>query len=112
MRNSLAYSATERRRRHIAPPWRRSRDVEIAPQSAGADADPPASNGAASNGAVAHIEQTSSSETRVPDSTMSRARAAGGPVDVASYSCSCGMIFSASVSTSVACPHCGTEQDW
>lgn len=41
-----------------------------------------------------------------------RARAAGGPVDLASYTCCCGMVFSASVSASVCCPACGGNQDW
>lgn len=41
-----------------------------------------------------------------------RARDAGGPEDQATYRCSCGIVFQASVSTSVACPSCGTGQDW
>lgn len=41
-----------------------------------------------------------------------RVRAAGGPQDDASYSCTCGYVFRAAVSTSVACPHCGTGQAW
>jgi hypothetical protein len=46
------------------------------------------------------------------DSAAGRVREAGGPVDHASYVCSCGFAFAASVSTSVACPHCGAEQAW
>jgi hypothetical protein len=102
MRPPLAYSTTERRRRHIAAPWRRTRDVEIAPQPGHAQ----------TNATAGRVEQTSSDDGRVADPTMRRARAAGGPVDLASYNCHCGMVFSASVSTSVSCPHCGTEQDW
>jgi hypothetical protein len=41
-----------------------------------------------------------------------RARESGGPIDNAQYTCSCGMVFQAPVSTSVACPHCGTGQAW
>jgi hypothetical protein len=41
-----------------------------------------------------------------------RVRNAGGPEDHAHYTCSCGFMFTASVSTSVACPHCGGEQAW
>jgi hypothetical protein len=41
-----------------------------------------------------------------------RARDAGGPVDNASYTCCCGLVFSASVSASVSCPVCGIDQDW
>lgn len=41
-----------------------------------------------------------------------RARESGGPEDRAFYTCSCGYAFEADVSTSVACPHCGTAQAW
>ena len=34
------------------------------------------------------------------------------PQDEAVYSCSCGMVFEAPVSTSVDCPHCGGVQAW
>ena len=40
------------------------------------------------------------------------ARRGGGPEDTALYSCACGFAFKASVTTSVGCPHCGTEQAW
>jgi len=40
------------------------------------------------------------------------AKSAGGPRDKALYKCSCGNEFEAAVSTSVACPHCGTGQAW
>jgi DNA-directed RNA polymerase subunit RPC12/RpoP len=39
-------------------------------------------------------------------------RDAGGPVDQASYTCQCGYLFSAAVSTTVECPHCGAGQAW
>jgi hypothetical protein len=32
--------------------------------------------------------------------------------DTAHYSCSCGFQFQAAVTTSVACPHCGSGQAW
>lgn len=32
--------------------------------------------------------------------------------DNALYSCSCGFQFTAPVTTSVVCPHCGTAQAW
>lgn len=41
-----------------------------------------------------------------------RLREAGGPDDRACYSCQCGYFFEADVSTSVSCPHCGTDQAW
>ena len=32
--------------------------------------------------------------------------------DKAFYACSCGYAFTAAVSTTVGCPHCGTAQAW
>jgi hypothetical protein len=32
--------------------------------------------------------------------------------DAATYSCECGYVFKAAVTTSVGCPHCGTDQAW
>jgi hypothetical protein len=46
------------------------------------------------------------------DEAVQRVREAGGPTDQAAYVCQCGYVFSAEVSTSVACPHCGTDQAW
>ncbi len=46
------------------------------------------------------------------DLDAERVRRAGGPLDQAVYTCSCGYLFSAPVSTTVACPHCGTDQAW
>ena len=43
---------------------------------------------------------------------QARAKRSGGPMDNAQYRCGCGMVFDAAVSTSVACPHCGTDQAW
>ena len=44
--------------------------------------------------------------------TTRDARRGGGPEDRALYSCMCGYAFKAAVTTSVDCPHCGTEQAW
>ena len=41
-----------------------------------------------------------------------RMRDAGGPDDRACYTCGCGFVFVASVSTSVHCPHCHAGQAW
>jgi hypothetical protein len=49
---------------------------------------------------------------RQRDPAVARVREAGGPIDRASYNCACGYLFSASVSTSVSCPHCGADQAW
>ena len=32
--------------------------------------------------------------------------------DKALYACMCGYAFTAAVTTSVGCPHCGSEQAW
>jgi hypothetical protein len=48
-----------------------------------------------------------------PEAAETRdARRGGGPEDRALYSCICGFAFKAKVTTSVDCPHCGTEQAW
>jgi hypothetical protein len=41
-----------------------------------------------------------------------RAREAGPSQDKALYTCRCGFVFQALVSTSVGCPHCGGVQAW
>ncbi|MHB1537872.1 MAG: hypothetical protein ACYCUM_00090 [Solirubrobacteraceae bacterium] len=50
--------------------------------------------------------------SRANEIEVARVRAAGGPLDRAAYTCSCGLCFDASVSTAVPCPHCGAEQAW
>ena len=49
---------------------------------------------------------------RSASNARQRAQRAGGPQDRALYTCGCGFAFTASVSTSVGCPHCGTGQAW
>lgn len=64
---------------------------------------------------VAELEAAASTEpiaSRPNDAEVARVRAAGGPVDSAAYTCSCGYFFDAPVSTSVPCPHCGMTQAW
>ncbi len=46
------------------------------------------------------------------DAAVERVRRAGGPLDMASYVCGCGYMFSAAVSTTVSCPHCHADQAW
>jgi hypothetical protein len=48
----------------------------------------------------------------ISDLAVQRVRDAGGPVDRASYSCECGYVFLAPVSTTVKCPHCEAGQAW
>jgi hypothetical protein len=47
-----------------------------------------------------------------PDPAAQRVREAGGPIDRASYTCVCGYVFLAPVSTTVQCPHCSAAQAW
>lgn len=56
---------------------------------------------------------------KAPESTVApqltaqrRRREAGAPTDAAMYTCHCGFVFKALVSTSVDCPHCGGAQAW
>jgi hypothetical protein len=49
---------------------------------------------------------------RPTDTATQRVREAGGPIDRASYTCECGLLFQARVSTTVICPHCGAGQAW
>jgi hypothetical protein len=58
------------------------------------------------------VEPTPAPAVEVEHFAELRHRAAVTPEDSAHYSCSCGFQFQASVSTSVACPHCGTAQAW
>ena len=43
---------------------------------------------------------------------VARHRRAGGPEDIALYTCACGYAFEATVTASVGCPHCGADQAW
>ena len=55
----------------------------------------------------------STTRTAMPDQRRADRRRELGPLqDQAQYSCSCGFVFEAPVSTSVGCPHCGTNQAW
>jgi hypothetical protein len=85
MRASLPYPLRDRRhpRRHRSlRDYRRARSASAQPQAS------------------------------VPDTAVMRVREAGGPLDEACYSCGCGYLFVASVSTTVLCPHCGAGQAW
>jgi hypothetical protein len=50
--------------------------------------------------------------TKLDGPVKRRRREAGGMQDEAVYSCECGFVFHAPVSTSVGCPHCGGAQAW
>jgi hypothetical protein len=60
-----------------------------------------------------HVVHTTVSDERARELADERRwRRAGGPEDRATYSCACGRQFEAPVSTSVACPGCGSGQAW
>lgn len=58
------------------------------------------------------VPPASSTTFRQDLSDERRLRESGGPRDRATYTCACGYVFEADVTTSVACPHCGTSQAW
>jgi hypothetical protein len=43
---------------------------------------------------------------------VERERHCGGPLDRASYACSCGYVWQADVGTDISCPHCHVDQAW
>ena len=47
-----------------------------------------------------------------PSSATLDARRGPASQDKALYACMCGYAFTAAVTTSVGCPHCGSEQAW
>jgi hypothetical protein len=53
-----------------------------------------------------------SKETTSAMTEARRQRQGGATQDQALYTCQCGFVFSAVVSTSVGCPHCGGTQAW
>jgi len=65
-----------------------------------------------------HITQRTRRGERTPAaedlraSERLRAQRTPAPEDQALYRCQCGYAFKAEVTTSVGCPHCGTDQAW
>lgn len=55
-------------------------------------------------------QRASEAPPRVPESR--RRQELGRQRDQAQYTCQCGFVFKAAVSTSVDCPHCGGAQAW
>jgi len=47
-----------------------------------------------------------------PSPGRERNKRANVSQDAALYSCACGYVFKAAVTTSVGCPHCGSAQAW
>ncbi len=50
--------------------------------------------------------------TRAPGAAPAGGGLRDPALDTACYTCCCGFVFDAAVSTSVACPHCGADQAW
>ncbi len=105
MRARLARPFTERRALRL----RRRRADHL---GAGLGGAVRAAAGGAASDRTMHEPVAAPDAIAVPDRAMLRVRDAGGPVDRASYSCCCGYVFAAPVSTSVSCPVCGTAQAW
>src|ERR1019366_4494423 len=70
---------------------------------------PPAGSSEAAQRSASACPDTAAPSQNPPSR---RRREAGPPPDLALYSCRCGFVFEASVSTSVGCPHCGSTQAW
>jgi len=51
-------------------------------------------------------------QARFTAQARERNRRANLSQDAAMYTCSCGYVFKAPVTTSVGCPHCGSPQAW
>jgi predicted Zn-ribbon and HTH transcriptional regulator len=103
MRASLPHTLRERRRSRADGHKRKgAKGTSVAP------AEPPAAAAADDVAATA----ASLTEAEAIDRAVARVRSAGGPLDEASYSCQCGFIFRAPVSTTVQCPHCHAAQAW
>ena len=47
-----------------------------------------------------------------PCASTVAAKRCGATEDTALYACGCGYAFTAEVTTTVGCPHCGTQQAW
>jgi hypothetical protein len=68
-------------------------------------------------GRPGRVAEHASAPTTAPEQTETtgvaqRRREAGVSEDHAVYTCQCGFVFEALVSTSVDCPHCGGSQAW
>ena len=61
---------------------------------------------------AAHSPAPQTGLTTEATGDIRRRREVGGMQDEAVYTCECGFVFHAPVSTSVGCPHCGTAQAW
>jgi len=58
------------------------------------------------------IRRSGARSQATPTPGRERNKRANVSQDAALYSCSCGYVFKAAVTTSVGCPHCGSAQAW
>jgi hypothetical protein len=98
MRSSLSHPTTERRRHERRASWRH-RNVDGPEQAA------PSTTAAA-------LSQQRTAAANPADPRVEVGAGQADPADTACYSCECGLVFSAVVSTTVKCPNCGTQQAW
>jgi hypothetical protein len=85
---------------------RRNRNKEAQRESAGVPGQP--------DRPAAERPPRTASNQLPPNGSIARPQRRLEPAteDQAMYSCECGFIFQATVSTSVGCPHCGGSQAW
>jgi hypothetical protein len=117
MRASLPHPISRRRRAHRSRGGHRASPAhEPSVDALRTDSDAQPTDLAAQRASTAAQRTALATQTdSAPpgaDLAAQRVRAAGGPTDLAYYSCQCGYLFTAAVSTSVGCPHCGTTQAW
>ncbi len=65
-----------------------------------------------SRGGLHETRTAAPSELPARDQPARAVDNASQSLDLASYSCECGYVFEAQVSTTVDCPHCGAGQAW
>jgi hypothetical protein len=112
MRPSLHILSERRRHRAAATaPARRTSGPARARSERPSDDRRPAESPEAASVAVRPPLRRRVDQTR-KDVDAQRVRESGGPLDQAQYTCACGYVFDAAVSTTVACPHCGDGQAW
>jgi hypothetical protein len=96
-------------------PFRFARTKVRRPPPARTRVEPPAREAAARAGASEAVrpDATAASEPDVVRAVAEgRAPRALAPQDHAMYTCQCGYVFKAAVTTSIGCPHCGRSQAW
>ena len=104
-RPSLRQATKARPRRHLRP----SHLTPVVPAQERANASTLQSS---TQAMTPRAQDLQSSQSVAIPAYPRRARAAGGPVDNALYTCGCGCMFEAHVCADVDCPRCGSEQSW